>query len=570
VIQAVVAARAAVNRTSTTSLARSAVLCAQVALLAIAYYLGARLGLGFRFQNSQIGVVWPPNALLIAALVLVSRRRWWIVFAATALVHALVMGLSVPAWRVAWQIIANSAYAATTAAVLQRLAGFPLHFGSRRQVLVYTAASFAMPALFAFTAPAFVLSLLQFDSAYTPASALCRASLSNATAMLLVGPVAILWGDYGVRRLIARSRRRLTEAALLAAALLAAGVVAFGTGPQLARFPSLLLWVFPPLLWAAVRFGPIGASTALLGVAALSGLGTAWQLGPFVVFADADQVLSLQLFWIVLCPPVMLLAAVIRERERAEDALREQRNQLAHVTRVATVGELSGALAHELRQPLMSILANAQAGTALLLRERANLHELRAILKDIADQDKQAAGVIARLRSFIKEGESHLEPLAVDAVARDALELGRSSVEIWGVAVQTQFAPGLPPVRGDRVQLLQVLLNLVVNACDSMNGIPVAERRLLLQVDRLGQDHVDVSIADRGVGLPVGGEDRVFEPFFTTKAKGLGLGLAIGRSIATAHGGRLWGENNLRGGATFHLVLPTDQQHDGRPIHRDC
>ena len=565
-----VATAVAVNRTSARSLAAAAHLAAPLALLAVCYYLGARLGLGFRFQNSQIGVVWPPNALLLAALVLMPRRRWWMVFAATALPHALVMGFSVPAWRVAWQIVGNSAYAATTVSLLRRFAGFPLHFGSRRQVLVYTVASFAMPSLFAFTTPAFVLSLLHLDSAYTPAAALCRTSLSNATAMLLVGPVAVLWGDYGVRRLIARSRRRLTEPALLAAALLAAGVIAFGTGPELARFPSLLLWIFPPLLWAAVRFGPLGASTSLLGVAALSGLGTAWQLGPFVVFADADLVLSLQLFWIVLCPPVMLLASVIREREQAEDALRAQRNQLAHVTRVATVGELSGALAHELRQPLMSILANAQAGAALLSRERVDLHELRAILEDIAHQDKQAAGVIARLRSFIKAGESHFETLTVDVVVRDALELGRSSVEIWGVAVQTQFAPGLPRVRGDPVQLLQVLLNLIVNACDSMNGIPAGERRLQLQVDRVGRDYVEVSIADCGIGLPPGGEDRVFEPFFTTKDKGLGLGLAIGRSIASAHGGRLWGENNLRGGATFHLVLPTDTQHDGRTVHRDC
>ena len=217
----------------------------------------------------------------------------------------------------------------------------------------------------------------------------------------------------------------------------------------------------------------------------------------------------------------------------------------------------------------MSMLGTAWHARGDSSRDRVNVHELRAIFHDIVDQDKQAAGVIARLRSFIKEGESHFDALALETVTRHALELGRSSLELWGVDAHTQVAPNLPRVRGDRVQLLQVLLNLVFNACESMSQIPIAERRLQLRVNRVGQEHVEVSVADRGGGLPAGGEDRVFEPFFTTKDEGLGLGLPIGRSIANTHGGRLWGENNLRGGATFHLVLPTDRPHDGRAIHRD-
>src|SRR5262249_30228082 len=161
------------------------------------------------------------------------------------------------------------------------------------------------------------------------------------------------------------------------------------------------------------------------------------------------------LFWMVLCPPVMLLAAVIREREQAEEALHDQRNQLAHVTRLATVVELSGALAHELRQPLMSILANAQAATILLSRQPPDLAQVREMLDDIAHQDRQAANVISRLRSFIKDGDQQFEPLAVDVLLRDALALGRTSMEISGVDVQTQIAAGLPRVRGDAVQLLQ-------------------------------------------------------------------------------------------------------------------
>jgi C4-dicarboxylate-specific signal transduction histidine kinase len=271
------------------------------------------------------------------------------------------------------------------------------------------------------------------------------------------------------------------------------------------------------------------------------------------------------LFWVALCLPVMLLAAVIREREQAEDVLHDQRNQLAHVTRVATVGELSGAIAHELRQPLASILANAETALILLDRQAADRAELRAIVSDIAQHDRQAASVIARLRSFMREGQTRSEPLAVESVVRDALALGRSMVDMWSVDVQVQFGVGLPHVRGDPVQLLQVILNLVVNGCEAMASNPAGSRRLQIRVTHDGRRHIDVQIADSGAGLPKGREDQVFEPFFTTKDAGLGLGLAIGRSIAAAHGGELWGESNAQGGATFHLLLPTDV--DGHELY---
>jgi signal transduction histidine kinase len=543
------------------SIRRSALLGVAALLLGTLYFLSARLGLGFRFQNSQIGVVWPANAVLLSALLLAPRRHWWIVFVVTGLAHAAAMGHSVPAWRVAWQICGNSLFTAATVEVLRRFAALPLHFGSRRQVLLFTASAFVMSGLFSLVTPVFVRSALHSESIYAPGAAFLRTFLSNATALLLVAPVCLLWARSGLQTVTAFSHRRWLEASVMLAVLVGVAVIAFDTGPRIARFPSVLLWIFPPLLWAAVRFGPLGANTSLFCVAALSVLGTARQVGPFVLFAESDQVLSLQLFWMVLCPPVMLLAAVIREREQAEEALHDQRNQLAHVTRLATVVELSGALAHELRQPLMSILANAQAATILLSRQSPDLAQVREMLDDIAHQDRQAAKVISRLRSFIKDGDQQFEPLTLDVLLRDALALGRTSMEISGVDVQTQIAVGLPRVRGDAVQLLQVILNLVVNGCESMSRAPLAERRLRLHVGRAGPNQVEISIADNGVGLPTGGEDRVFDPFFTTKAKGLGLGLSIGRSIATAHGGRLWAENNPGGGATFHLVLPVDAGH---------
>jgi two-component system sensor kinase FixL len=258
----------------------------------------------------------------------------------------------------------------------------------------------------------------------------------------------------------------------------------------------------------------------------------------------------------VLCPPLTLLAASIRERELTEHALHSHRNQLAHVTRVATAAELSAAVAHELRQPLASILMNAQAANKLLARRAPNLDQVREILNDIVQDNNQAANIITHLQSFVRKDESRFETLALDKVVRDALGLGHSIIALSRANVQTQIAGGLPRVRGDSVQLLQIVLNLIVNACESMNGIPRADRRLLLQLTQFNS-RLELLVTDSGVGLPNDSKERLFEPFFTTKEKGLGLGLAISRSIATSHGGRLWGENNPEGGATFHLELPT-------------
>ena len=523
--------------------------------LAVGYYFAVRLGLGFRFQNSIIGVVWIANAVLLAALLLTPPSRWPLVLVVTALAHSVAMVSEIPAWRVLWQIGLNASLTISMALVLRRFAGLPLTFSTRRQVLVYATTAFCLPALFALLTPVVVRSILNLEPDYTFVVAWVRVTLSNATATLLVTPVIVLWAFDGLAPLRNVGARQTLEAAVILIFLLSVGFVAFGTGPEIARFPVLLILIFPPLLWAAVRLGPLGASTALLGIAGLSVWGTAGQLGPFVLFSDATRVLSLQLFWITMSAPILLLAAVIRERELAEAALVTLRLQLTHVTRVATAGELSGALAHELRQPLTSILANAQAASTLLGRGGADPQELRTILEDIAQQDRYASDVITRLRSLLQDRETNFEPLALDAVVRDALALTRAVVDRLGIVVETEIAAGVPRVWGDSVQLVQVVLNLIVNACESMSHSPSSDRQLRLQIARSDSRYVKLAIEDRGDGLPLGAQDKVFEPFFTTKEQGLGLGLAIGRSIVIAHGGRLWGENNPERGATFHVLL---------------
>ena len=245
----------------------------------------------------------------------------------------------------------------------------------------------------------------------------------------------------------------------------------------------------------------------------------------------------------------------ITERKQAEMEAQQQRQLLTHLTRVVTLGELSGALAHELSQPLTSILSNAQAAQRFLARETVDLGEVRDILQDIVDEDRRAGAVIRRWRTLLRKGETQLQPLDVNDVTNEVLRLAHNELIGHSVTVTAQLTPGLPAVRGDRVGLQQVLLNLIVNACDAMKLNEPARRHLTVITALDGEGAVEVAIADRGGGIPADAIGRVFEPFFTTKEHGLGLGLAICRSIVAAHGGRLWVTNNADRGATFRFAL---------------
>ena len=339
-------------------------------LFGTAYFLTARLSHAAFFQSSLMGLLWPPNALVVAALVLTPRRAWWAVLGVAAVVHLMAMSPTTPVWRMLWQIPAYVVFAAVTTEALRRFVGFPLRFERRREVMVYTGLAVTMAMFIALIAPAFLMSLAGGETMFRPAIAFVRVALANITPLLILTPAILLGAQFNTDSLRKVSGRQAGEAAAVIVAVLVVSAVAFDAGPELARFPWLLVLTVPPLLWAAVRLGPTGASASLLYVAAISMWGATRQLGPFVVPADADVVLSLQIYWIMISLPVMLLAAAIREREVVEAALDDQRNQLARVTRIATAGELSGALAHELRQPMTAILANAQAGLLLLAKSR--------------------------------------------------------------------------------------------------------------------------------------------------------------------------------------------------------
>jgi two-component system, LuxR family, sensor kinase FixL len=250
----------------------------------------------------------------------------------------------------------------------------------------------------------------------------------------------------------------------------------------------------------------------------------------------------------------------ITVRKLAEAEAEQRRTELAHLSRVAMLGELSGALAHELNQPLTAILSNAQAAQRFLAAGVQHVDEVKEILDDIVEDDKRAGAVIRGLRVLLKKEEVTHHQLELNGVALDVLRLMRSDLVNRNVRWSTQLCPGLPLVLGDGIQLQQVLLNLVMNGCDAMAGNVGEDRRLEVRTARGEDGSVIASVSDRGRGIPPQDLERIFEPFVTTKAHGMGLGLSVCRTIVHAHGGRIWAVNNASSGVTVSVALPAQPE----------
>jgi C4-dicarboxylate-specific signal transduction histidine kinase/ABC-type uncharacterized transport system substrate-binding protein len=249
------------------------------------------------------------------------------------------------------------------------------------------------------------------------------------------------------------------------------------------------------------------------------------------------------------------VALDVTDRRVAELRAAEDRMSLRHMMRVSMVGQLSAAIAHQLNQPLAAILGNAEAAEKMLERPNADLEELREICGDIVDENHRAAEIIRRLRELYKRGDMKVEVIDLNALIRETLDLLHTELLIRRVAPITQLAPDLPQVDGGYVQLQQIVLNLVLNAADAMDGIVVNERRLKVRTEATDAA-VRLYVVDNGSGIAATDAENVFEPFRSTKPGGMGIGLAICHSIVTAHRGRISAANNAEGGATFCVTLP--------------
>jgi C4-dicarboxylate-specific signal transduction histidine kinase len=250
------------------------------------------------------------------------------------------------------------------------------------------------------------------------------------------------------------------------------------------------------------------------------------------------------------------LQAESLERKHAEETLRQAQADLAHVSRVTTMGELTASLAHEVNQPIAAAVTNANTCLRWLAGGNPNLEEARAAAMRIVKDGTRAAEIINRIRLLFKKGTPQRGLIDVNEVIREMIVLLRGEAVRHNILVETELATDLPQVMGDRVQLQQVLMNLMLNGMDAMKDVD-GTRELAIKSQRGETDQVLVSVSDTGVGLPAQQADQIFKAFFTTKSHGTGMGLSISRSIVESHGGRLWAADNSPRGASFHFTLPT-------------
>jgi len=651
--------------------------------IAVGYYAGAHLGFILRLPPSTPSILWPPNAILTAALLLTPPRRWWIWILAVFPVHVLVeLEAAFPPALVLSLFVTNCSEALLAAIGVRLFNEAPHRLDTLHRMLVFIVmAGLVAPFLSSFL-DASAVHLIRGE-AY--GKVFRTRVFSNVLSELSVVPAILTLATGGSRWMRDAGWRTKLEAAALGGALILLATTVFGgwRGVGLsADTPTPLAFLLPLLMIAAVRFGPAGAGISLLAITLVAVWAGTYREGPFAGLPQAEAVVALQIYLTVLAIPIYCLASLIAERRRAQRAMGEQlqfqkmlwqltaafvhlptnetenaireglrpvgeslhlhvlvlrdaegrirqawedgrsapppgrqpqtcvvelvagdrtlgsltgtavlddpqenieerlqlvaevfanalarqaaeralqrsRAELAHYNRVSTMGELAASLAHELRQPLSGILTNAQAALRFLQGGSARVDEVRGAMQDIVEDDRRAAAVIQRLRDLLTKREPSRTILDLNGVIRSVAELLGSDAVIRRVEVSLQLAPEPIPVCGDRIQLEQVVLNLMLNGMEAMADAAHRHRTLRVSTEREGPQ-ARVAVADAGAGLPRGAEERVFEPFYTTKPSGMGMGLSISRSIVESHGGTIRATNNAAQGATFHLILPCD------------
>lgn len=646
------------------------------------YYLGARIGFELTLQPRPISVLWPPNAILLAALLLTPKRAWWIPVLAAFPAHCLVqLQSNVPPQMIFCWFVSNCCEALISAGCIRYFISRPVRFDRLRNVAIFCLCGAVLgPFLSSFLDAGFVVLNHWGTGSY---GEIWRIRFtSNVLAALTITPFIVTVATQVVPAWKNISRRRWLEGACLTLGLLVISFVLFNQISSEAD-SALLYMPLPFLLWAAVRFGSPGATAAITSITFLAIWGVAHGNGPFSENSAEKNALYVQLFLIFMTVPLLFLAALIEERNRVEETLRErderiglaaetanfalwtidferhetwmsdkgrelfgfasnealsrdaflarvhpedqdaveetierarasslpfeieyrllrpdgetrwliargrylrgdngeiseligvaidisgqvkanlelrlQREEVARLSRVAVMGEMSAALAHEINQPLAGIVSNASAGQRFIDRGNIDLQEIRDLLADISADGRRAGDVVRGIRNMVKKGGSARERLDLNHVVKHVVQMVAPEALLHSCELQTSLEPGLPILEADPIQVQQVLLNLIVNAFDAMHNLPPSERRVEITTYRNGTGSVRVSVRDHGAGIAKETKDRMFDQFFTTKTEGLGMGLAIVRSIVESHAGTVAAEDAEGGGARFCVTLP--------------
>jgi PAS domain S-box-containing protein len=667
-----------------------------VLLFSVGYYAGGLVGVLLGFPPSNIGTIWPSTAILLAALLLAPPRYWWIYLLAVVPTHLLLttyLGPDTPLGVTLSQVGSNIVLALLAAHGVRAVIGAPPRFDNLRDMVAFvllagiaaTALACALAAsLFLLTgwATDFWLALRQRILANVFAIITITPLILRTWAGQLVGPQHMPWRSYA-------------ELGLLTMGLLAVAIPVFGWESQWpGNVPALVLATLPFLLWAAVRLGPGGMSLSLLIVAGVALVCAHLGRGPFLLHSPAENVLSLQIFLLAISIPLLLLAALVEERRRAEQSLKQSearmafaaastdtglwqydvsaghlwatehcrsmfgldadsiltpeaflgaihphdravaiatiraaasagetegrsefriihpkgqlrwylatastefdkngrpirvsgvfrditsrrnaeqeaeqlenalqatRRELARVSRQTTMGAMAASIAHEINQPLSALVTNGGIGLRLLAKADSDLDEVREVLKRIIDDGHRASHIISSIRAMFGKDRREKSLVSIPDLVSEVLALVHGELESHRVSLQVELHQELPPVMADRVQLQQVLLNLMMNAVEAMSSVENRERSLLVTSELREARDVLIRVEDSGSGIDPDDMDRIFDAFFTTKSHGMGLGLSICQSIIESHGGRLWASRRNPHGTVFYVQLPSSK-----------
>jgi signal transduction histidine kinase len=539
----------------------------QVFLTGVAYYVATEIAWALCFPNSKVSLLFPPHAVLVVILLLVPVRHWWAYTLATVLAHFVATQQA--HWPVLYALHCEAFDAVQNVLVAAGIRLFiksPLTEITLRDAMVFVLiAVIIVPFGTAFWGAAFTISN-GFGTRYWIEWR--NLGISNGVTAVVLVPALLL----AVNRLSGRGSRvtpaRMTEGSLLALGIVMVGAFVFAIVPAgPGTSPALLYAPIPLLIWAALRFGLSGISAAMLVVTFQAIWGAMHGHGPFLLQSPAENALALQMFLIVTGIPLMFLSVLLEDDRRSQQALHEveddarrNREQINLLSRVSLLGEMTASLAHELSQPLSAIITNANAGKRLIDKAKEDPETLRDILVNVASDGHRAHEIIQNVRNTIKKGDAIRCPINLNELVTNVAHVVRPDAVAYSCEVETSLARDLPLIEGDPVQIQQVLVNLVSNALDAMRQTPPNQRKVEISTGGNGDGEVRLSVRDHGTGIRSGVHEQLFDQFFTTKEQGLGMGLAIVRSIVEAHGGKIHAENVADGGACFYFTLPVTKK----------
>jgi signal transduction histidine kinase len=539
----------------------------QVFLTGVAYYAATEIAWALCFPNSKVSLLFPPHAVLVVILLLVPVRHWWAYTLATGLAHFVATQQA--HWPVLYALHCEAFDAVQNvlaAAGIRFFIKSPLRRITLRDAMVFVLiAVIIVPFGAAFWGAAFTVSN-HFGTHYWVEWR--NLGISNGVTAVVLVPALLLLAN----RLSGRAGRP-TPARVIEGSVLALGIVVVGTyvfaiepaGPDTS--PALLYAPIPLLIWAALRFGLSGISAAMLVVTFEAIWGAMHGRGPFLLQTPAENALALQMFLIVTGTPLMFLSVLLEDDKRSQQALHEveeearrHREQINLLSRVSLLGEMTASLAHELNQPLSAIITNANAGKRSIDKGKEDPGTLREILVDVEADGRRAHDIIHNVRNTIKKGDPTRRRINLNELIANVAHVVRLDAVAYSCEIETALAKDLPPVEVDPVQIQQVLVNLVSNAFDAMQQMPPDRRKVEISTAGNGENEVRLSVRDHGTGIRTEVHERLFDRFFTTKEQGLGMGLAIVRSIVESHGGKIDAENVAGGGAFFYFTLPVTKK----------